>query len=105
MEALKRNTAPIRMRNYGRIIQDMVRAAVQEQDDTLREKMIIYIARSMRQKNLIWNKDQETGIHRVKEDIAMLSDGQLSCEFPAFETEWTKNPPQVQQQQNKKNRH
>ena len=103
METLKRNVTPIRMRNYGRIIQEMVRVASEEQDREAREKMTIYIARCMRQKNTIWNKDQETGIARLKEDIAILSDGKLDCEFPDFETEVAKNPP-VPQPMGKKNR-
>jgi len=102
METLKRNTSPVRMRNYGRIIQEMVRVATEETDSAIRERMILYIARSMRQKNQIWNKDQETGINRVKEDIAALSDGKLNCDFPSFEAEMAKNTQQMPQQQNKK---
>lgn len=103
METLKRNATPIRMRNYGRIIQEMVRVASDEQDKDTREKMTIYIARCMRQKNTIWNKDQETGIARLKEDITILSDGRLDCEFADFETEVAKNPPLQQQASGKKN--
>ena len=103
METLKRNTTPVRMRNYGRIIQDMITVATDETDEQQREKMTIYIARSMRLKNLIWNKDLETGINRVKEDIHTLSGGRLSCDFPSFEQEVMKNPPQ-QAQQSKKDR-
>ncbi|MBQ7192297.1 MAG: DUF4290 domain-containing protein [Paludibacteraceae bacterium] len=103
MKKLNRFTTPVRMRNYGRIIQEMVRVATEETDITTREKMTVYIARSMRLKNLIWNKDQETGLNRVKEDISALSDGRLTCDFPSFETEMAKNQPQ-NQQQNKKNR-
>jgi hypothetical protein len=39
----------------------------------------------MRQRNLVWNKDQEAGINRVREDIRRLSNGQLTCDSPAFE--------------------
>jgi hypothetical protein len=92
------------MRNYGRIIQEMVRVATEETDQATRERMTIYIARCMRQKNMIWNKDQETGIPRVKEDIARLSDGRLTCEFPEFDAEVAKNPPMPQQTGKKANR-
>jgi len=102
METLKRNVTPIRMRNYGRIIQEMVRVASEEQNRETREKMTIYIARCMRQKNTIWNKDQETPLARLKEDIDILSNGKLDCEFPDFEPEVAKNPPSQQQQQNNK---
>ena len=39
----------------------------------------------MRQKNLVWNKDQESGLNRVREDLERLSDGKIRCDFPAFE--------------------
>jgi hypothetical protein len=104
MEKLKRNTTPIIMRNYGRIIQEMVHVAVEEKDSETREKMTIYIARCMRQKNLIWNKDQETAIARLKEDITMLSNGALSCDFPSFESEVAKNPPTPQPNNGKKDK-
>jgi len=87
METLQRNSTPIRMRNYGRIIEQMVQVAANEKDETTREKMVIYIARSMRQKNQVWNKDQDASIQRIKDDIFTLSDGQLSCDFPDFDQE------------------
>jgi len=85
MEHLKRQTNPIRMRNYGRIIQDMILVACDEQEPRNREAMILYIAQCMRQKNLIWNRDQESGTQRIKDDIATLSNGRLNTDFEAFE--------------------
>jgi hypothetical protein len=85
MEHLKRQTNPIRMRNYGRIIQDMILVACDEQDARNREAMILYIGQCMRQKNLIWNRDQESGTQRIKDDIATLSNGRLNTNFEAFE--------------------
>ncbi len=90
------------MRNYGRILQAMVEVAAEEQDLDKRQKMTLYIARCMRYKNMTWNKDQESGIVRVKEDIATLSNGQLSCDFPEFEVEFFRNVPQPPQQNGKK---
>lgn len=84
-QIIKRAEAPIRMRNYGRIIQDMILVACEEQDDTKRHAMTLYIGQSMRQKNLIWNKDQESGYNRIQEDIRILSDGRLDTNFPEFE--------------------
>ena len=75
----------VRMRNYGRIIQDMVQLAVQETDMEKRQSMIVYIAQCMRQKNAIWNREQESGIERLKDDISVLSHGMLKCDFPEFE--------------------
>lgn len=104
-EMLRRNSTPIRMRNYGRILQQMVQVAATEEDEQKRHKMTIYIARSMRYKNQMWNKDQDSGILRVKEDIARLSDGKLMCDFPEFEPEFLRplyNPQQQGQQKKRK---
>ncbi|MBR1922816.1 MAG: DUF4290 domain-containing protein [Paludibacteraceae bacterium] len=87
MEILQRNSTPIRMRNYGRIIEQMIAVAAEEKDKPTQEQMLLYIARCMRQKNQVWNKDQEAGLQRIKDDIYTLSDGQLNCDFPAFEQE------------------
>jgi hypothetical protein len=84
MESL-RKTSIVRMRNYGRIIQDMVQLAVNEQDPEKKQAMVVYIAQCMRQKNATWNRELESGVDRLKDDITALSHGQLSCDFPAFE--------------------
>ena len=73
------------MRNYGRIIQDMVQLAVEEQDLGKQQAMIVYIAQCMRQKNATWNRELESGVERLKEDISILSNGLLSCDFDAFD--------------------
>ena len=104
MEQLKRKTNPIRMRNYGRIIQDMITVACDEQDARNREAMILYIGQCMRQKNLIWNRDQESGTQRIKDDIATLSNGRLDTSFAAFdEVMQRKIEEPVRKQKYKKN--
>ena len=85
MEQSLRKTTIVRMRNYGRIIQDMVQIAANEQDDEKKKAMTIYIAQCMRQKNAQWNKEQESGIERLKDDIRVLSNGVLACDFPEFD--------------------
>ena len=80
-----RKTSIVRMRNYGRIIQDMVQLAVNEIDVEKQKSMIVYIAQCMRQKNAIWNREQESGVERLKDDISVLSRGMLQCDFPEFE--------------------
>ena len=85
MEQELRKTSVVRMRNYGRIIQDMVQLAAKEPDVEKQQAMVVYIAQCMRQKNAQWNKEQESGVVRLKEDIVALSNGALSCDFPAFE--------------------
>ena len=73
------------MRNYGRIVQDMIAYASSLPAGQERDSLEIYIAQCMRQRNLIWNRDQEAGIARVKEDIIRMSQGKLRCESQAFE--------------------
>ena len=82
---LKRNTTPIQMRNYGRIVQDMIAYASQLSPSPERDALEVYIAQCMRQRNLVWNRDQEAGLSRVRDDIRRLSNGLLPCESPAFE--------------------
>ena len=72
------------MRNYGRIVQDMIRYAAGLPSGDEREKLEVYIAQCMRQRNLVWNRDQESGLNRVREDIIRLSGGKLTCDSPAF---------------------
>ena len=81
---LNRNTAPIRMRNYGRIVQDMIGYASQMEPGKERDSLELYIAQCMRQRNLVWNRDQEARMNRVREDILRLSNGKLTCSSPLF---------------------
>ena len=81
---LRRDTKPIRMRNYGRIVQDMIAYAATLPAGKERDSLELYIAQCMRQRNLVWNRDQEAGMNRVKEDLIRLSDGKLRCESAAF---------------------
>ena len=82
---LRRNTSPIRVRNYGRIVQYMIGYASALPAGIERDSLEVYIAQCMRQRNMTWNRDQEAGINRVREDIRTLSKGRLSCDSPAFE--------------------
>ncbi|MBO4621136.1 MAG: DUF4290 domain-containing protein [Paludibacteraceae bacterium] len=82
-EPLPYNTTPIRMRHYGRIIQDMVAEAVNEPDIDRKHFLINRLANKLKQQYLIWNKDQVEP-ERIIEDIYLLSDGQLSCGFDGF---------------------
>lgn len=82
---LRRDTTPIRMRNYGRIVQDMIAYASQMEPGADRDSLEWYIAQCMRQRNILWNRDQEPGMGRVQEDIRRMSNGRLTCTSPAFE--------------------
>ena len=81
MELIRRNTAPIRMRNYGRILQDTIEYACTLTNNDERQALTLYIAQCMRQKNLVWNKDQESGIERIKNDLHVLSNGRLDADI------------------------
>lgn len=63
----------------------MVQLAVNEPDVEKQQAMVVYIAQCMRQKNAIWNREQESGIERLKDDISVLSHGALKCDFPEFD--------------------
>lgn len=82
---LNRNTTPIIMRNYGRVVQDMIAYACTIENEQDRAALEVYIAQCMRQRNLVWNRDQETGLQRVKDDIIRLSGGRLQCSSIDFE--------------------
>ena len=56
----------------------------------------------LRQKNLIWNRDQESGIDRIKADIHTLSDGRLDAELAEMSNESIKAGAQLAQPQQKK---
>ena len=99
---LNRNTAPIRMRNYGRIVQDMIAYATTLEPSQERDSLEVYIAQCMRQRNLVWNRDQEAGLQRVREDIIRLSDGKLTCDSPAFNQMMAQSNATVAGQKKKK---
>lgn len=85
MEPLRKDLNPIKMRNYGRILQDVVTYVCGLEDSPRRRALTIYVAQCMRQKNLIWNKDQESGLDRIKADIVKISEGKLNGDFPGFD--------------------
>ena len=91
------------MRNYGRIVQDMIGYACTLPEGKERNSLELYIAQCMRQRNLVWNRDQEAGINRVREDIRRLSNGQLRCDSPAFEQIMAQPNTAIQNPKKKKN--
>jgi len=104
METLQRQVAPIKMRNYGRIIQDMIQVACDEPDETKKRAMIVYIAQCMRQKNLVWNRDQDSGTDRIREDIVKLSNGKIDCRFDEFDFAMVSRPVYYTNNGNNNNR-
>ncbi len=74
-------TIPLRFRHYGRMLESMIREAVAENDAERKKQLIVRIAMRMKQNFLLWNKDNVDESH-IKEDIAVLSAGELNCDFP-----------------------
>lgn len=101
MDSIRKDLQPIKMRNYGRILQDIVAYATTVEDELQRRAITLYVAQCMRQKNIVWNKDPEIGEVRIKEDIKRLSDGRLDCDFEEFEL-MMQNPVYVPNSQQKK---
>jgi len=93
------------MRNYGRIIQDTIAYACTLTNKSERQALTNYIAQCMRQKNLIWNRDQESGAERIKADLHTLSEGRLDAEIAALDIDLSKKPnitnPQPQKKKKK----
>ena len=83
-ERLPYNTTPVKMRHYGRIIQNMVDEAVAETDIERKQYLICRLANKLKQQYLAWNKDQVES-ERIIYDIELLSGGQLNCDFEGFE--------------------
>ncbi len=50
---LRRESAPIQLRNYGRIVQDMIAYASTLPNGKDRDALEVYIAQCMRQRNLV----------------------------------------------------
>ncbi len=104
MEPLRKEMTPIKMRNYGRILQDVVAYVCSLEDGPERRALTVYVAQCMRQKNMIWNKDQESGVDRIKADIVKMSDGKLNCDFPGFEAAFNDISKKQDNQQKKKDK-
>jgi len=99
---IRRNTTPIKMRNYGRILQDTIEYACTLSDKNERQALTAYIAQCMRQKNIVWNRDQESGLERIREDLHTLSNGRLDEEIATISFDGQQNQIQGQQKKKKK---
>ena len=69
---------PIKMRNYGRIIQDVIEYAVTLPRGERRDDLTRTLAVAMVNRNLQWNRDQDPTPNRVIRDMQALSDGRLT---------------------------
>lgn len=82
-EHLPYNETPVKMRQYGRIVELMIASAIEEQDLSRKHELIVRIANRMKRNYLIWNKD-DVEDESIVADIKRLSDDKLSCDFPEF---------------------
>ncbi len=73
------------MRNYGRVLQDLVAYAKTMTDDAERNRLAMYIAQTMIVRNQVWNKDQESSTDRVLADLSRMSEGALTVDAAALE--------------------
>ena len=71
-------------RHYGKLIQDMIRAAAQEEDIEKRQDLILRIGTRMKYTYLVWNRNQVDD-EQINYDIERLSEGLLDCSFPGFQ--------------------
>lgn len=77
------NSKPVRFRHYGRIVETMIAEAIKEENIEIQQKMIVRIASRMKYDFFLWNKDNVDD-EQIKQDIALLSNGLLSCDFEGF---------------------
>lgn len=73
-----------RLAHYGHLVELMIENAVNEKDPATKENKINTIANVMKRNLLVFNRDQEVDNKRIKTDIQILSNGQLSTDFPNF---------------------
>lgn len=85
-------------RHYGKIVQNMVQAACEEQDEEKRHFLINALANRLKFCYVRWNKDNVEE-EQIMEDIERLSDGRLSCHFEGFHLlhTWQMQPKQDNQ--------
>lgn len=73
----------VRMRQYGKNVETMVAYTMSEQDPDKRKFLTNVLANRMKYLYLVHNKDQVEN-ERIIEDIHILSNGALTCDFPEF---------------------
>lgn len=101
-EQLKYADRPVRMRCYGRMVEQMVAAAIDEQDEEKKHDLIISLANRMKQNYLYWNKDHVEP-ETIMEDIKILSKGRLSTDFEGFEIKQRRTLLGIENVSNKQN--
>lgn len=70
--------SPTRFRHYGASIQNLIQKAIEMPDGPKKEGFVEVIASYMKLAYKTWNKEHYVSDDIVKDDLEMLSDGQLS---------------------------
>lgn len=83
-KALSYPENPIKMRQYGRIVELMIDSAIEQTDTAHKNELIVRIANRMKRNYLLYNKDQVDD-EVIVDDIRRLSNGRLNCDFPEFQ--------------------
>ncbi len=71
------NNTPIRYKHYGRVIENMIKTAIEMEDGEKKEAFIEIIANHMKKCYLTWNKPQVTD-EIIFKDLSELSGGKLN---------------------------
>ncbi len=66
----------IRFKHYGRVIQDMIKAAIDYEDPEGKEQLIIVICNQMKKSYILWNRESISD-EVIFGDLATLSEGLL----------------------------
>ncbi len=74
---VKYNITPIRYKHYGRVIENMIKTAIEMEEGEKKEAFIELIANHMKKCYLSWNKPQVTD-EVIFNDLREMSDGKLN---------------------------
>lgn len=103
VEPLSYPQTNIKLRYYGRKVEDMINACVKIEDEDIRKRMANSIANQMKHAFLMWNKKVVVD-DKIYKDLSMLSGGVLSYTEADFKlAEERHNPRQQQTSNHKKN--
>ena len=86
----------IKLRYYGRKVEDMINACVKIEDETTRKRMANSIANQMKHAFLMWNKKVVVD-DKIYKDLGKLSDGVLSYGEEDFKLAEERHTPRQQQ--------
>jgi hypothetical protein len=90
----------LKFKHYGRIIQDMIKQAVELEPGDEREALIYLIANNMKKNYTSWNKDAVID-EEIFKDLEIISNGLIKPDRNMKLADIKESKPQQQQQQSK----